>query len=189
MSDFLVYAYLQTAKDADAKQIVDSLPNLKKFRFASLGIDTALAAIPARFALERGRWDDAAQLPVRDSQFPAAQSISYFARALGTARSGNAAAARAEIASPPSWVEVARSTAPTGGSRQRACPAARSTITHRCSPTRRCVTAAWSNTRATPSSAKSRTSAPRSRSAKACAFAPPPPSSASTTPKSSAVSA
>jgi hypothetical protein len=115
MSDFLVYAYLQTAKDADAKQIVDSLPNLKKFRFASLGIDTALAAIPARFALERGRWDDAAQLPVRDSQFPAAQSISYFARALGTARSGNAAAARAEIASPPSWVEVARSTAPTGG--------------------------------------------------------------------------
>src|SRR6516225_6788016 len=98
MSDFLVYAYLQTAKDGDAKQLVDSLPKLKKFRFASLGIDTALAAIPARYALERGHWDEAAQLSVRDSQFPAAQSISYFARALGAARSGNAAAARAEIA-------------------------------------------------------------------------------------------
>jgi len=96
--DFPVTAYLQTAKDGDAKQVVDSLPNLKKFPFSSLAIDTALAAIPARFALERGRWNEAAQLTVRDSQFPAAQSISYFARALGAARSDNATAARAEIA-------------------------------------------------------------------------------------------
>jgi len=98
MSDFLVYAYLQTARDGEAKQLVDALPKLKKFRFASLGIDTALAAIPARFALERGRWDEAAPLPVRDSQFPAAQSISHFARSLGNARLGSAPAARAEIA-------------------------------------------------------------------------------------------
>jgi len=96
--DFLVYAYLQTGKDGDAKQLVDSLPNLKKFPVTGLAIDTALAAIPARFALDRGRWDEAAQLPVRDSQFPAAQSISYFARALGAARSGNPKAAGAEIA-------------------------------------------------------------------------------------------
>jgi hypothetical protein len=98
LSDFLVYAYLQTAKDRDAQQVVDSLPNLKKFLVAQLSIDTALAAIPARFALDRGRWDEAAQLPVHDSQFAAAQSISYFGRALGAARSGNTAAARAEIA-------------------------------------------------------------------------------------------
>jgi len=96
--DFLTYAFLQTAKDGDAKEVVDSLPNLKKFASVRLGTETALAAIPARFALERGRWDEAAQLPVRDSQYPTAQSITYFARALGAARSGNAAAARAEIA-------------------------------------------------------------------------------------------
>ena len=96
--DFIVYAELQMAKDSDAKQVVDSLPDLKKFLVVPLALDTALAAIPARFALERGRWDEAAQLSVRDSQFPAAQSISYFARALGAARSGNAAAAGAEIA-------------------------------------------------------------------------------------------
>jgi hypothetical protein len=96
--DFIIYADLQMAKDSDAKQVVDSLPNLKKFLVAQLTQDTALAAIPARFALDRGRWDEAAQLPVRNSQFPAAQSISYFARALGAARSGNAAAAHAEIA-------------------------------------------------------------------------------------------
>jgi hypothetical protein len=98
LSDFLAYAYLQTAKDREAQQIVDSLPNLKPFLVPQLSIDTALAAIPARFALERGRWEEAAQLAVRDSQFPAAQSITYFARALGAARSGNAAAARTEIA-------------------------------------------------------------------------------------------
>src|SRR5215831_1378900 len=98
MSDFLVYAYLQTARDGDAKQLVASLPQLKKFRFQALAIDTALAAIPARYALERGRWEEAAHLGVRDSQFPAAQSITYFARALGAVRSGNATAARAEMA-------------------------------------------------------------------------------------------
>jgi hypothetical protein len=96
--DFIVYADLQMAKDRDAQQVVDSLTNLKRFLVAQLTQDTALAAIPARYALDRGRWDEAAQLAVRDSQFPAAQSITYFARALGTARSENTAGARAEIA-------------------------------------------------------------------------------------------
>jgi len=96
--DFIVYAELQMAKDSDAKQVVDSLSDLKKFLVVPLTIDMALAAIPARFALDRGRWDEAAQLPVRDSPFPAAQSISFFARSLGAARSGNTPAARAEIA-------------------------------------------------------------------------------------------
>ena len=96
--DFMSVAYLQMGKDRDAKALVDSLATLKSFPIASLGIDTALAAIPARYALDRGQWNEASQLPVRDSQFPAAQSITYFARALGAARSGDAAAARAEIA-------------------------------------------------------------------------------------------
>jgi hypothetical protein len=96
--DFIVYADLQMAKDSDAEQVVHSLPKLKKFPFAYLVIETGLAAIPARYALDRGRWDEAAQLPVGDSQFPAAQSITYFARALGAARAGNTAAARVEIA-------------------------------------------------------------------------------------------
>jgi hypothetical protein len=96
--DFMIVAYLQTAKDREAKQVVDTLPQLKPFNVTSLASDTALAAIPARFALERGQWQEAARLPVRDSQYPAAQAITYFARALGAARSGNAAAARGEIA-------------------------------------------------------------------------------------------
>src|SRR5207248_8028977 len=59
--DFIVYADLQMARDGDAEQAVDSLPQLKKFPFAGLAIETALAAIPARVALERGHWNEAAQ--------------------------------------------------------------------------------------------------------------------------------
>lgn len=98
MLDFLEFAYLQLGEDADARLIVEQLTRLKKFASVRLTVDTALAAIPARYALERGRWDEAARLPVRDSQYPAAQSISYFARALGAARSGDLRAARSEIA-------------------------------------------------------------------------------------------
>jgi tetratricopeptide (TPR) repeat protein len=59
----------------------------------------ALAAIPARYALERGRWADAAVLPLRPAPaFPAAEAITHFARAVGAARSGRPALARAEVA-------------------------------------------------------------------------------------------
>ena len=95
--DFLVYGYLQLAKDNDARLIVNRIPRLKKFASVRLTVDTALAAIPARFALERGQWDEAARLDVRASQFPAAQSITYFARALGDVRSHRLSAAKLEV--------------------------------------------------------------------------------------------
>jgi hypothetical protein len=93
----MVTADLQMAKDGEAKQLVDASGGLSNFPFPSLAIDTALAAIPARYALDRGQWGEAARLPVRESQFPAAQSITYFARALGAARAGDLAAAYAEL--------------------------------------------------------------------------------------------
>ena len=96
--DFRAYAYLQMAKDTEAQQIVETLSKLKKFATVRVSVDTGLAAIPARYALDRGRWAEAAQLSVRDSDYPAAQAITYFARALGAARSGQPAAARAEMA-------------------------------------------------------------------------------------------
>ena len=57
---------------------------------------TAFAAVPARYALERGAWREAAALPVRPST-PAADAVTHFARAMGAVRSGNAAAARPDI--------------------------------------------------------------------------------------------
>ena len=67
--DFLAYAYLQTARDRDAQQVIEAIPKLKPVLVAQLSIDTALAAIPARYALERGRWDEAAQLPYAPASF------------------------------------------------------------------------------------------------------------------------
>ena len=58
---------------------------------------TALAAVPARFALERQAWKEAAVLEPRGSQFPQAEAITYFARAIGAARRGDLAAADREL--------------------------------------------------------------------------------------------
>ena len=58
----------------------------------------AIAAIPARWALERGAWAEAARLEVRASGFPFADALTEFARALGAARMGDVANARTAIA-------------------------------------------------------------------------------------------
>ena len=62
-----------------------------------LGSYTGLAAVPARFALERQAWKEAAALEPRGSKFPQAEAITHFARAMGSARSGDLAAAERDV--------------------------------------------------------------------------------------------
>src|SRR5260221_2941427 len=57
----------------------------------------ALAAIPARYALERHKWDEAAALVPRTSAFPYADALTWFARALGASRIGDTVAARVAV--------------------------------------------------------------------------------------------
>jgi hypothetical protein len=102
--DFMVYAYLQLARDADAKQGVERNAELQKTQGAAaanptgavLAGYTALAAIPARYAIERGAWSEAAGLEPLHST-PVADSITYFTRAMGSARNGDLKAARENI--------------------------------------------------------------------------------------------
>jgi len=98
--DYLVYAYLQTGRDADAKRVVTRVDWVTaEYPVGSLTNAYALAAIPARYALERGRWDEAVRLAVRPApEWRAADAITHFARALGAARGGDTALARAEVA-------------------------------------------------------------------------------------------
>jgi Tfp pilus assembly protein PilF len=98
--DYMAYAYLQEGRDAAARRLVDEAAAMKAWSPAnSVAADYALAAIPARYALERGKWSDAAALLVRgDLRVPAALAITHFARALGAARSGDTASARAAVA-------------------------------------------------------------------------------------------
>jgi tetratricopeptide (TPR) repeat protein len=104
--DYQVYAYLQLAKDSEAHAIVRRMPGvLAKLDITAIGGAApgaagvyAGSAIPARYALERGAWAEAAALiPGAVSPFAHADAVTYFARALGAARNGTPAAAAADI--------------------------------------------------------------------------------------------
>jgi hypothetical protein len=104
-SDYQMYAYLQTAQDAAAKRLLEALPEIES-RFDATAIGGAappsaafyaLAAIPARWALERGAWADAVKLNTKASPLPYADALTEFARAIGGARSGDLATARAAV--------------------------------------------------------------------------------------------
>jgi len=93
--DFLTNAYLQTARDRQAKRILDIRNSMTEFPagFRYSG-HTAYAAIPVRYAFERGAWAEAASLGIPKTPFAQAEAIVWFGRAVGAARSGDVAAAR-----------------------------------------------------------------------------------------------
>jgi tetratricopeptide (TPR) repeat protein len=106
-SDYEIYAYLQTGQDEAARRIVDSLPEIAsrfdpKVVISGAGGPAvgyfALSAIPARYALERLDWTQAAQLAVRETSFPHTDAMTWFARGLGAARLGQAKAANKSAA-------------------------------------------------------------------------------------------
>ena len=100
--DYLVYAYLQGAQDQKAKAILDEANALSQADQEVFQAAFAWSAIPARYALERHRWDEAAALARHPTafpweRFPFAEANLCFARAVGAARSGQVPAAREEI--------------------------------------------------------------------------------------------
>jgi tetratricopeptide (TPR) repeat protein len=95
--DFMQYAYLQLGQDAKAKALIDESAAVKKVIGPVSAGNTARAAVPARYMLERQDWKGAAQLQPLGTPFPPAEAITHFARAMGAARSGDPAAAQADI--------------------------------------------------------------------------------------------
>src|SRR5215468_894374 len=96
--DYMVYAHLQLGQDKQARAVIDEMLKESEFKATVMAAHYALAASPARFAVERGDWVGASQLPVRPSPFNFVMAISHFARALGAARSGKPDLAAADIA-------------------------------------------------------------------------------------------
>ncbi len=104
-ADYAMYADLQMGKDSDAKAILDGVPGLAA-RFnpnaitgaapGSAGV-FALAAIPARWTLERSAWAEAAALEPKASDYPYTEAMTYFARALGASHTSDLAKAKAAI--------------------------------------------------------------------------------------------
>ena len=95
--DFMTYAYLQLGQDSKVKALISESAALTKIIGPVSAGQMARAAVPARYMLERQDWKGAAQLQPLGTPFPAAEAVIHFARAIGAARSGDAAAAQADI--------------------------------------------------------------------------------------------
>ena len=95
--DYMVYAYLQLAQDKNARRVIDEMLAVKGYNPNLRGALFARAAGPARYMIERADWKGAAELQVVPSSVPYVDAITYFARALGAARSGKPEVAKADI--------------------------------------------------------------------------------------------
>ncbi len=101
--DYLAYAYLQLGRDANARAILNALHAVPNVNQETPSAAYAFAAVPARYALERHRWDEAAKLTVAPawfswSKFPWAEALTHTARGIGAARSGNVPESREALA-------------------------------------------------------------------------------------------
>jgi len=100
--DYMAYSYLQQGQDNKAKEIVDFAATVRKTNPELEFIAAyALAAIPARYALERNAWSEAATLPVPElphwSSFPSFEGLIEYSHALGQAHTGDIEGARKAI--------------------------------------------------------------------------------------------
>ncbi len=101
--DYLEYAYLQIGDESSARRVLEETGKARRFDEPNFAAGYAIAAVPARWTLERRDWKGAAELRPSDVALPwerfiYAPATTEFARALGAARSGRPDAARAPIA-------------------------------------------------------------------------------------------
>ena len=87
--DYLEYAYLQSGRVSKAKEVIEEMTSLPTVTGLTLTGDYALAAMPARNAIELGKWEQASQLRPRENSVAWAEAITWAAIGIGSARSGN----------------------------------------------------------------------------------------------------
>lgn len=103
-TDYLMYAYLQTARDQEATDLLKKLKSIGVTNTENFKVAFTLASVPARLALERKNWQEASELELlRENdfgwqEFGWARSIHHFARGVGAARSGQLENAKQELA-------------------------------------------------------------------------------------------
>jgi hypothetical protein len=100
--DYMVFGQLQQGQDKAAKAVVSEVAAMGKVNVENFVAAYAFAAIPSRYALERGEWKEAAALKLSPAdlawnKFPQSEAILVFARGLGAARMGDTAAARKDV--------------------------------------------------------------------------------------------
>ncbi|HJS51642.1 MAG TPA: hypothetical protein VJ781_07055 [Pyrinomonadaceae bacterium] len=95
--DYMTYANLQMGRDVEAKRVVDEGPSITGFNTLKIAGPYAQAAMPARYAVERGDWKMAMTLKPHTSSYPFTIALTHFARGLGAARSGSITVAENEV--------------------------------------------------------------------------------------------
>ena len=95
--DYLVYAYLQSGRDADAAQVISQLKTIPNLNTGTFKIGYAATVMPIRYMVERGQWAEAAKIVPPTSAPPHVVAIAVWARGLALARSGHAAESAATI--------------------------------------------------------------------------------------------
>lgn len=95
--DYLAYAYLQSGRDEEAAQLVQQFNTMQSLGMSSFKIGYAATAIPVRYMVERGKWEEAEKItnpsgPVQ----PQVLAIAVWARGIGFARNGHPAEAGKE---------------------------------------------------------------------------------------------
>jgi tetratricopeptide (TPR) repeat protein len=94
--DYLEYAYLQQQREREAEELVRELDNISTPGGRDFKIAYAATAMPIRYAVERGRWMDAAQIPDPAEAPPHVAALAVWARGLGLARTGKIREAQRE---------------------------------------------------------------------------------------------
>ena len=102
--DYLVYGYLQLNQERNARSVLERMNAIQRVDPPNFKVASTFSAVPARFVLERRRWDEAAALELSPSarkaipwdRFTWAEANIHFARAIGAAHNGDIAAARLE---------------------------------------------------------------------------------------------
>ena len=96
--DYLVYAYLQKGRDADAAQITEQLKALSTLSSGDFKISYAATAMPIRYAVERHQWKDAATIALPpDTSLPQIVGTAVWARGVGLARTKQSAEANQQF--------------------------------------------------------------------------------------------
>lgn len=99
--DFLIYAYLQSGREVDAAKVIEYVKTMQAMHMGGMDRDMqafAMSKFPAMYAMELHRWSDAAALPVIEKASPGDRAYTWWSKAIGSARSGDLAGAKRDLA-------------------------------------------------------------------------------------------
>ena len=88
--DYLVYAYLQSGRDQEAAQVIQSISSMQNLDLGDFKSGYAVTAMPIRYIVERRQWSEAEKVALPPSSaLPQVLAIAVWARGFGFARNGH----------------------------------------------------------------------------------------------------